>query len=80
MLAKEWKEIENQSERKHDIASGSRRHKQWNTIADWVSDQKKGSLENNIMVNIAFVLFEKNISFVPQDLEKSYKKFSGVFT
>ncbi|MDO8599144.1 MAG: MoxR family ATPase [bacterium] len=78
-LAKDWMDVENESERHHSVASGSRRHRQWQTIADWISDRRSKKPEVNAMVNIALVLFEREVEFAPDAIEQSFRKFSALF-
>ena len=78
-LANEWVAIENESSRRHSIASGSRRHRQWQRIANWISDQRKKTAEEGAMINIALVLFEREVDFTVNEVEKSFKKFVKLF-
>lgn len=79
VLAHEWAAIENESSRSHQVTSGSKRHHQWQAVADWVSDQKAKTVEERVSINIALVLFEREVEFVPKDMAVSFKKFSSLF-
>jgi hypothetical protein len=78
-LAKDWMDVENESERRHSVTSGSRRHRQWQVVADWISDRKRKTPEENAMVNLALILFEREVEFTPEDVERGFQKFSGLF-
>lgn len=78
-LATDWQDIENQSERKHSVTSGSRRHRQWQTIADWISDRANRTRRDRVITNTALVLFEREIDFTPKALEKAFARFTDLF-
>lgn len=75
LLATEWLAIEQQSSRRHAITTGSRRHRDWQQLADWVADQAPSDPLANIMVNTGLVLFEREVDFVPTDLERQFRTF-----
>jgi len=78
-LAADWQAIEDQSERRHSVSSGSKRHRQWQTLADWISDRRKKTLRDRVFVGSALVLFDREIDFAPKNLEKAFKQFAELF-
>lgn len=80
VLGNEWAAFENHSERRHGLSSGSRRHRQWQEVANWVSDRRRSDrMEDRCMTNIALVLFEREEEFTPQDIERSFPRFAAMF-
>ncbi|MDP3735234.1 MAG: AAA family ATPase [bacterium] len=78
-LADEWFEVENQSARRHQVASGSKRHRQWQKLVDWISEQTTNTLEESVKVNIALVLFEREVEFEPEIVALTFNKFNELF-
>jgi MoxR-like ATPase len=78
-LAKDWMEVENQSSRRHSLASGSRRHRQWQILANWISEQPDKNRDDKVLVNIALVLFEREVDFEPSLVKRSWQRFITLF-
>ncbi|MBI2483135.1 AAA family ATPase [Candidatus Uhrbacteria bacterium] len=75
-IAKDRMEVENESERTHSVTTGSRRHAQWKTIANWISNRKQETAEAHLLVNTAIVLFEREVEFTPEQLEQCFRDMS----
>ncbi|MBI4434151.1 AAA family ATPase [Candidatus Uhrbacteria bacterium] len=79
-IAKDRMEVENESERRHAVTTGSRRHEQWKRIANWISDQERATPEAHLLVNTALVLFEREVEFTTEQLEQRFQGMRSVLT